>query len=222
MNDDSYIDVNCVLDKPEKWARETLRNHGFTDDFIDEWMQMDDGSTAVDDDLITTTYEYMILLLRHIENLRDRLSNRNQSPIDWIWDGYVLAWFFHASSLNESAKLWDSDRQSNNSSGPRKRKGVADDVVDYVLDSIPREDRGMTGFREYVIRHTTLDLEYAKIDVTPVYELEGSKEKITHFVLENRSVSDGAPEARKEVKISTIRSSIYRYPQRLKKRSIEK
>lgn len=215
MNDDSYIDVNCVLDKPEKWARETLRDHGFTDDFIDEWMQMDDGLAYVDDDLITTTYQYMILLLRHIESLRDRLSNGNQSPIDWIWDGYLLAWYFHASSLHESAKLWFSDRQSNNSSGPKKRKGVADDVVNYVLDRLPPDDRGMTAFREYVIRHETLDLEYAKIDVTPN---ENDRGTTTHFVFENRSMSEDDPKARVEVPVGTVRSAIHRYRQRLKKR----
>ena len=42
-SDESFIDVNSVLDRPEKWARESLHDDGFSEAFIDAWIQIDDG-----------------------------------------------------------------------------------------------------------------------------------------------------------------------------------
>ncbi len=112
MSDESFIDVNSVLDRPEKWARESLRDDGYSDAFIDEWIQVDDGlDLEVALELITSEHDYKILLIRHIQYLRDQLSNGNQSPIDWIWDGFLIAWFlvrvkkFGLVSCNQKAEV---------------------------------------------------------------------------------------------------------------------
>ena len=43
MNDELFVDVNSLLDQSEKWARESLRDDGFSDAFIDAWIEIDDG-----------------------------------------------------------------------------------------------------------------------------------------------------------------------------------
>ncbi len=89
MNDEPFVDVNSVLDQPEKWARDSLREDGFTDAFINTWVQLDDGwDLEVALELIISEHDYKFLLIRHIQYLREQLSDGSQSPIDWIWNGF--------------------------------------------------------------------------------------------------------------------------------------
>ncbi len=68
MNDDSFVDASSVLDRSETWARESLHENGFSDAFIDAWIQVDDGldfETALE--LLLSEDNCKLLLIRRIQ-----------------------------------------------------------------------------------------------------------------------------------------------------------
>ena len=213
MSDESYIDVNSVLDRPEKWARKSLRDDGYSDAFIDEWIQVDDGLELEDAlELITSECEYKLLLIRHIQYLREQLSNGDQSPIDWIWDGFLIAWFHHAGSLSESEKIWFSELQRDRAKRPRNRTNVAERAVEYILRKAPERENDMARFRHHVGDWCRLYGKNIDIDVTAI-EDEDDDTKVTSY-----NIFDNETDERNIVKEATIRGII----RRLNKQSTEK
>lgn len=232
MNDESFIDVDSVLDKPEKWARESLRNDGLSDTFVDAWIQMDSGlDLEVALKLVTSESEYKMLMIQYIEKLRDRLSTENQSPMEWIWDGYLLAWFQFTGSMNESEKIWFSELQAKRGGGPRNRTSLAQKAINCVLQeadefpgtvqlrcpkqqlSLDNERKGalpMRGldlerFRHFVGKDNRIKVDGATIEITSV---EDTKGKIIGYVFENRDLpSNENPDM---TPLATIRSIISR------------
>ncbi len=233
MSDESFIDVNSVLDQPEKWARESLRDDGYSDALIDEWIQVDDGLDLEDAlELITSERDLKLLLIRHIQHLRDQLSNGNQSPIDWIWDGFLIAWFHHAGSHSESEKIWFSELQSKSGSGSKNRTSLAQMAIEYILreadafpgtvpfrseeqqidlenirnDAISGRGRDLERFRHFVGEHRRVKVNGTTIEITSVEDARGKT--IIGYVFENRDLPSN--EAPPMTPMTTIRSIIFR------------
>ncbi len=217
MNDESYVDVNSVLDQPEEWARESLRDDGITDAFIDAWIELDDGldlETALE--LITWEHEYKLLLIRHIQNLRGQLSDGDQSPEEWVWDGFLIAWLHNATSLSDSEKRWFSDLQKANQKKTRNRTSLPKTAVEYIVQKAPpytAQERGgeIEFFRNFVGADCSIEVNGATIDITPV---EVTRRKILiGYVFDNPNLSsDEIPDM---TPMSTIRSIISRRNNRL-------
>ena len=233
MNDDSFVDAHSLLDRSEKWARDSLHDYGYSDTFIDEWIQVDDGldlETALE--LITTEHEYKLMLIRHIDYLRDQLSNGDQSPIDWICNGYLLAWFLQAGSMNEIEELWFSELQSKNAKKkPRNRASLAKTAIEYVLQNAPAhpgttpgaspekqakldvarahmiEDRGreLARFRHCVGEQCRITINGTTIEITSVEDDWG---RIIGYVFENLDLP--ANKSPPMTKMNTIRKIISR------------
>ena len=235
MSEESFIDVYSVLDQSEKWARESLRKDGYSDAFIDELIQVDDGlPLEVALELITSECDYKILLIRHVQYLRDQLSNGNQSPIDWIWDGYLIAWFHHASSHSESEKIWFSELQSKSGSGSKNRTSLAQIAIDYILreadafpgtvpfiseeqqialdnarkDAIPKRGRDLERFRHFVGKSCRIKVNGTTIEITSVEDARGKT--IIGYVFENRDLPSNDYERPPMTPMTTIRSIISR------------
>ena len=218
MNDESGLGETNFLDPEWERAWGKLRHAGYSDSEIWEMAaSVEDADWPEDPPLGNAKEHYYAELISRILDLRDKALNEDHPPSEWILDGMGIAYTLSLAGDADQAKEFLSAHQKRIQRSERNRKGKADDVVDYVLDRLPADERGMTEFREYVIRHTTLDLEYAKIDVTPGYD-EYDEDTITHYVFENRSISDDDPKATVEVSFSAVRSSIHRYPKRLAKR----
>ena len=174
MSDEQYIDVHSVLDQPEKWARESLREDGFTDAFIDAWIQFDDGwdlQAALE--LIISEHDYKFLLIRHIQYLRDQLSDAEQSPIDWVWEGFLIAWLHRAGSLSEDEKIWFSNLQRENQKGARNRTSLPKMAVEYIVQKTPpytAQERGgeIEFFRNFVGELCRITVKGITIDITSV------------------------------------------------------
>ena len=212
MSDESFIDVNSVLDQPEKWARESLWDDGYSDAFIDEWIQVDDGlDLEVALELITSECDYKLLLIRHIQHLRDQLSNGDQTPMDWIWDGYLISWFQFMGSLNESEKLWLSERQSKIGSGAKNKTSQAQIAVEYILqvaplDTTQERGRDLERFRHFVGKSCRIKVNGTTIEITSV---EVTRRKtIIGYVFENRDLPSN--ERPPMTPMTTIRSIISR------------
>ena len=233
MSDESFIDVNSILDQPEKWARESLRDDGYSDAFIDKWIQVDDGlPLEVALELITSECDYKLLLIRHIQYLRDQLSNGNQSPIDWIWDGFLIAWFYHAGSHSEIEKIWFSELQSKSGSGSKNRPSLAQIAVKNILreadafpgtvpfrseeqqialdnarkDAIPKRGRDLERFRHFVGESCRIKVNGTTIEITSVENARGKT--IIGYVFENRDLPSN--ERPPMTPMTTIRSIIFR------------
>ena len=187
INDESFIDVHSVLDRPEKWARESLRNDGYSDAFIDEWIQVDDGlPLEVALELITSECDLKLLLIRHIQHLRDQLSNGDQTPMDWIWDGYLISWFQFMGSLNESEELWFSELQRAKQKGTRNRTTLAKMAVEYILHVAPLDmpqerGRDIERFRHFVGESCRIKVNGTTIEITSVED----RGKINGYVFDN-------------------------------------
>jgi len=235
MSDESFIDVNSVLDQPEKWARESLRDDGYSDAFIHKWIQVDDGlPLEVALELITSECDYKLLLIRHIQYLRDQLSNGDQTPMDWIWDGYLISWFQFMGSLNESEKLWLSERQSKIGSGPKNRTTLAQIAVKNILgeatefpgtvpfrseeqqialdnarkDAILGRGRDLERFRHFVGKSCRIKVNGTTIEITSVEDARGKT--IIGYVFENRDLPSNDYERPPMTPMTTIRSIISR------------
>ena len=233
MSDELFIDVDSVLDRPEKWARESLRDDGYSDAFIDEWIQVDDGlPLEVALELITSECDLKLMLIRHIQHLRDQLSNGDQTPMDWIWDGYLISWFQFMGSLNESEKLWFSERQSKIGSGPKNKTSLAQIAVEYILgeaplfpgtapfrsedkqidlenmrkDAIPKRGRDLERFRHFVGESCRIKVNGTTIEITSVENARGKT--IIGYVFENRDLPSN--ERPPMTPMTTIRSIIFR------------
>jgi len=233
MSDESYIDVDSVLDRPEKWARESLRDDGYSDAFIDEWIQVDDGlPLEVALELITSECDLKLLLIRHIQHLRDQLSNGDQTPMDWIWDGYLISWFQFMGSLNESEKLWFSERQSKIGSGPKNKTSLAQIAVENILreadafpgtvpfrsgdqqidldnarkDAISKRGRDLERFRHFVGIARRIKVNGTTIEITSVEDIRGKT--IIGYVFENCDLPSN--EDPPMTPMTTIRSIISR------------
>ena len=177
MSDESYVDVNSVLDQPEKWARESLRQAGYSDAFIDAWVEFDDGldlETALE--LIISEHDYKFLLIRHIQNLRDQLSDGNQSPMDWVWEGFLIAWFHHAGSLSEDEKLWFSNLQRKNQKETRNRISLPKTAIEFIL-RVADEFPGTVPFRS---EDRQINLENTRKDATSSRGRD--LERFRHFI----------------------------------------
>lgn len=232
VNDEFLVGVDSLLDQSEKWARESLRDDGFSDAFIDAWIEFDDGWDLKEAlDLIMAEHDHKFLLIRHIGYLRDRLSNGNRSPIDWVWDGFLIAWFHHAGSLSDSEKLWFSELQKNNQKQMRKRLSLAKIAVHHILgeaDEFPgtvpfrNEDkqinlenirkgavssrgRDLERFRHFVGKKDRIKVNGTSIEITSV---ENSRHKIVGYVFENRDLPSN--EDPPTTPMTTIRSIISR------------
>jgi len=238
MSDESYIDVNSVLDRPEKWARKSLRDDGYSDAFIDKWIQVDDGlPLEVALELITSECDYKLLLIRHIQHLRDQLSNGDQTPMDWIWDGYLISWFQFMGSLNESEELWFSELQRANQKGTRNRTSLAQMAVKYILgeaplfpgtapfrseeeqialdnarkDAISERGRDLERFRHFVGKSCRIKVNGTTIEITTVEDARGKT--IIGYVFENRDLpSNETPPMTPMVTIRSIISRMINQP----------
>ena len=216
MNDESGLGETNFLDPEWERAWGKLRHAGYSDSEIWEMAaSVEDADWPEDPPPGKTKEHYYAELISRILDLRDKALNEDHPPSEWILDGMGIAYTLSLAGDADQAKEFLSAHQKRIQRSERNRRGKADDVVDYVLDRLPADEQGMPGFREYVIRHTTLDMENAKVDVTPIENDRGTP---THFVFENRSMSDDDPKAQVEVSFSAVRSSIHRYPKRLAKR----
>jgi len=180
--------------------------------------------------LITSECDYKLLLIRHIQYLRDQLSNGNQSPIDWIWNGYLIAWFQFMGSLNENEKIWFSELQRANQKGTRNRTTLAQIAVENILgeapqfpgtvpfrseeqqialdnarkDEISERGRDLERFRHFVGESCRIKVNGTTIEITSAE----SRGKITGYVFENRDLPSN--EAPPMTPMVTIRSIIFR------------
>lgn len=229
MNEESFIDANSLLDRAEKWARESLQNNGYSHAFIGAWIEVDDGLELEDAlELITSECDYKLLLIRHIQYLRDRLSNGDQSPIDWILDGYMISWFHHEGSFSESEKVWFSELQSERAKRPRNRTSVAKRAVEYILreapefpatvplrglgkqidldnirkDAVQKRGRDLARFRHFVGAERRLFGKNIDIEVTAIEDDDG---KVIEY-----DIFDSKTNERNILKEATIRSIIFR------------
>ena len=214
MNDDSFVDAHSLLDRTEQWARDSLHDNGYSDTFIDEWIQVDDGldlEAALE--LITTEHEYKLMLIRHIEYLRDQLLDGDQTPIDWICNGYLISWFVQAGSMKEIEELWFSELQRKNQKGTRKSTSLAKRAVEFILDKAPELPGGgsdMDRFRHYAARGPRLYGKNIDIEVTAIENNDGKV--IEYDFFDNKTFE------RKIRKEATVRRII----RRLNKQSTEK
>ena len=213
MNDESFVNASSFLDASENWARESLHEYGYSDSFIDQWIRFDNGldfATALE--LLTSEDDCKLLLIQRIQELRDQLSNDDQSPIDWIAEGHLIARLELTGSWNEIKENWFSDLQRGNQKGRRKRTDVAERAVAYILRKATGEGSGMDRFRHYVcgdwcrLRGKNIDIE-----VTPIENDDFTK------VIKYRFFDNETFEC-KVIKEATVRGII----RRLNKKSTEK
>ena len=176
-------------------------------------------------------HDYKFLLIRHIQNLRDQLSDGNQSPMDWVWDGFLIAWFHHAGSLSEDEKIWFGELQRKNQKKTRIRFSLPKTAIEYILrvaDEFPgtvpfrnedqqidlentRKDatssrgRDLERFRHFVGESCRIKVDGTTIEITSV---ENTRGKIIGYVFENRDLpSNQTPPM---TSMSTIRNIIWR------------
>lgn len=216
MNDESISDEIDVLDPEWKRAWGQLRASGYSDDEI--WAMaasVEDASWPEDPPPGKEKEHYYAELIDYILNLRDRVLNEEQPPSVWIEAGILVSVLCSLAGQTDQAKDDFSKRQKSNSQGTRNRKSLINDVVDFVMDTIPSGERNLDGFRRYIQGADRLKLSSAVIEVTP-YENEAGK--ITHYVLEDKGKSELAEDALIHVPVGSITSSISRYPERLSKR----
>ena len=214
MSDESFVDASSILDKSEKWARESLHENGYSDAFIDEWIQFDDGldfETAIE--LLLSEDDCKLHLIRRIQELRERLSKGDQAPIDRFAEGHLIARLELTGSWNEIKEKWDSERQTGNQKGRRKRTDVATRAVEYILRKATGEGSDMDRFRHYAAGDPRLYGKNIDIEVTAIENYGGKVIKVAEYrFFDNKTFEC------KTIKDATVRGIV----RRLNKKSTEK
>ncbi len=230
MIDESFVDAASVLDESENWARESLHDNGYSDAFIDAWLQFDDGldfETALE--LLLSEDDCKLLLIRRIQELRDQISNGDQSLLDGIVDGHLIARLELTGSWNEIEENWLRERQRRIQKPSRKRISLAKIAVHYILGEAPMfpgtvqnksEDkqldldnlrsigtvsswgRDLKRFKHYVGIGERIKVNGTSIEITSVE----NRGKIIGYVFENCDLPSN--QTTKMTPMSTIRSII--------------
>ena len=233
MNDGSIIDAYYILDETENCARESLRADGYSAADIDALIESDDElESKIASFPVMERHEYNILLIRHIQNLRDHLSDGSQSSQDFVLDGYMLAWYGYLDSIDDLSQSVFSMLQSDRAKRPRNRISLAQIAIKFILreadaypgtvefrnedkqidlenernDAVSRRGRDLERFRHFVGESCRIKVNGTSIEITSV---ENARGKIIGYVFENRDLpsSENPP----MTPMVTIRSIISRH-----------
>ena len=177
MNDEPNIDAYYVLDETENCARESLRAEGYSAADIDALIESDDElESKIASFPVMEKHEYNILLIRHIQNLRDHLSDGSQSSQDFVLDGYMLAWYGYLGSIDDLSQSVFSMLQSDRAKRPRNRISLAQRAIEFIL----READAFPGTVPFRSEEQQIALDNARKDA--ISERGRDLERFRHFV----------------------------------------
>ena len=191
--------------KPE-WARAwgKLRNSGLTNAEI--WDMAKAVNRMAEPTPDNEKQHCYALMIKEIQRIRDNISNRNRSPHDWIEDGVYISLLREQADLQDHDNAAYSERQRKRSEGPRKRFSIINEVVKFVMQKAPPDNRTSTFFREYVRQEgNRLRMDCGTFDVTPE---ENERGTVVAYVFEDADVSPELGDGPMRIPAGSVRAAI--------------